>query len=508
MQEPTPTDAPATEPADSLASVILVDRTEDLAAICGRLDTAPTWAVVVHAPDGNRQLSTELGMRRLVRHAEETGRVLAVATRSRSLASRARQAGLPVARRPHQVRWDAGGRHVLRLGPLSLVLPAIGRFVQVAVIAGVAAAALFLAVAMAPSATVVAYPPSETLADSIPVTISRSNETPDVEQLLLPAVTVSARRTYTLAIPTTGSVMVGVGRARAAVTITNDTAADVVVVAGTVLLGGPAFLDFELESDVTVPRNGQATGTVIARQPGERYNLPAGTIGGWFEERYRFLQVNNPEPAAGGTSEPRPAPSEADVIAIRQLAATLADAAAIREALIDARPGDAVFLRTATVTTTLGTPDPPIGTPSPILTLPVDVEISALAVESSLLELLARAVLVPAGWDGEILPGTVRAVETGASQYDPEADRFTTELRIQAEFARGVTAAAVEDAVRGRRPAEARSILRERYAIEEADVRVVPGWAPFLPRFGFRLEVSLAPRDDALPGPSAPANRE
>ena len=51
--------------SSSLASVVLIDRREDIAAICGRVDIAPTYAVVIHAPDGNRQLSTELGMRRL-----------------------------------------------------------------------------------------------------------------------------------------------------------------------------------------------------------------------------------------------------------------------------------------------------------------------------------------------------------------------------------------------------------------------------------------------------------
>ncbi len=436
-------------------------------------------------------------MRRLVRHADETGRVIAIATRSRTLAERARQAGLPVARRPHQVRWDAGGKYVLRLGPLTLVAPAVGRFVQVAVIVGIAAVALFLLLTMAPAGTVIAYPPSETLAETVTVTIVRDLADPDWDAPRLPAVTVSATRSYTLAVPATGTVRVGVGYARAPVVITNATAADVVVAAGTALLGGPDFLDFELESDVTVPRNGTATATVIARQPGERHNLPANTITGWFEERYRFLAVNNPEPASGGTSEPRPSPSEADVIAIRQLAASLADADEVRADLAAARPHDAVFLRTASVKTDLGTPRPPIGTPSPVLLLDVTVEVSALAVPSAALESLARRVLLPAGSEGDLLPGTVRASETGASQYAPDADAFTATLRITAEFARGLTAAAIEDAVRGRRPSEAKSILRERYAIEEADVRVVPGWAPFLPRFGFRLDVRLAAPQDA-----------
>lgn len=442
-------------------------------------------------------------MRRLIRHAEETGRVIAIATRSRALAGRARQAGLPVARRPHQVRWDAGGKYVVRLGPLSFVAPAVGRFVQVAVIAGIAAAALFLLLTMAPSGTVVAYPPSETLAETVTVTVVRDLAAPDVEAGRLPAVAVSATRSYTLAVPATGSVRVGVGYARAPVVITNPTGADVVVTAGTALLGGPDFLDFELESDVTVPRNGTAAATVIARQPGERHNLPANTITGWFEERYRFLSVTNPEPAAGGTSEPRPSPSEADVIAIRQLAASLADSDEVRADLAAARPRDAVFLRTAAAKATLGTPRPPIGTPSPVLLLDVTVEVTALAIPSDVLETFARRVLVPGGDEGDFLPGTVRAAETGASQYAPDADAFTASLRISAEFARGVTAGAVEDAVRGKRPSEAKSILRERYAIEEADVRVVPGWAPFLPRFGFRLDVRLAAPPEAAGAPSS-----
>jgi hypothetical protein len=439
-------------------------------------------------------------MRRLLRHAEETGRVVAIATRSRALASRARQAGVPVARRPAQVRWDAGGRYVVRLGPLSFVAPAIGRFLQVAVIAGVAALALFLALTLAPSGTVIAYPPTETLTETVTITAVRDLAEPDLAAGRLPAVTVTAKRSYTLAMAVTGTVNVGVGYARAPVTITNTTGAAVVVVAGTVVLGGPEFLDFELEADLTVPAGGSASGTVVARQPGERYNLPAGTITGWFDERYRFLAITNPEPAAGGTSEPRPAPSEADVIAIRQLAASLGTSGEVLADLVAARPHDAVFLRTAEASVTLGTPRPPIGTPSPVLLLDVTVDLSALAVPAATLEAFARQVLVPAGAEGEFIPGTVSARETGASQYDPAADAFTASLAVTGEFARGVTREAIEAAVRGKRPSEAKSILRERYAIQESDVRVVPGWAPFLPRFGFRLDVQLA----AKPAPGDP----
>jgi hypothetical protein len=447
-------------------------------------------------------------MRRLVRHADETGRTIAIATTSRALAARARQVGLPVARKPHQVRWEAGGHRVVRLGSASFVVPAIGRFVQVVVIAAVAGLALALALTLAPSGTVVAYPPSETLAETVTVTAVRDLDAPDLDALRLPAVSVSATRSYTLAIPATGTVNVGIGYARAGVTITNETDADVVVVAGTILLGGPDLLAFALEASVIVPRNGSASGTVVAHQPGERYNLPAGAITGWFEERYRFLKVTNPEPASGGTSEPRPSPSVEDFIAIRLLAANLAVDDAVREDLAAARPHDAIFLRTATMAATVGTPRPPIGTPSTVVMLDVTVEMSALAITAATLEAVARQVLLPADAEGDIIPGTIRATETDAVRYDPEADEFTTSLRLVAEFARGVTAAGVEDAVRGRSPEDARSILRERYAIEDAEVRVVPGWAPFLPRFGFRIDVTLATRPETPAAATVAPNDE
>ena len=431
-------------------------------------------------------------MRRLLRHAEETGRIVAIATRSRTLATRARQAGLPVARRPAQVRWHAGGRYILRLGPLSIVAPAIGRFVQIAVILAVAAIALFLALFLAPSATVIAYPPTETLTQTVTITAVRELPEPDYENGRLPAVTVSATRSYTLAIAASGSVNVGIQYARAPVTITNPSGAPVVVVGGTVVLGGPNFLDFELESDITVPAGGSASATVIARQPGERHNLPAGSITGWFEERYRFLSITNPEPATGGASEPRPAPSESDVIAIRQLATSLGSATDVIADLAAARPHDAVFHRTAEASIELGTPRPPIGTPSPVLLLDVTVQLSALAIPAPTLEVLARRTLLPANAKGEFIPGTIRASEAGASQYDPNAAAITASLTIAGEFARGVTRENIQAAIRGKRPSQAKSILRERYAIQEADVRVVPSWAPFLPRFGFRLDVELA----------------
>jgi hypothetical protein len=96
--------------------------------------------VVVHAPGGNRELSREIGMRRLKKHAEDSGRTVAIATPSINLASRARQVRIPCARKPEHVRWDSAGRVVVRLGRSSVLIPPLGRYLQVLLIAAVALA--------------------------------------------------------------------------------------------------------------------------------------------------------------------------------------------------------------------------------------------------------------------------------------------------------------------------------------------------------------------------------
>jgi len=506
-----PSDADETV-GESLASVVLIGNDEDIAAICGRVDGAPTWAVVVHAPKGNRQLSTELGMRRLARHAEESGKAIAVASGSHALVSRARETRVPVARRPEDVRWDAGGKHVWRFGRLSIAAPGFGRYVQVIVIVAVAFGALGLLFTLAPSATVIAYPSTETVTRTITVSASEERTEVDLDTLAVPAQRVSGERVYTVVAATTGTAQVGVEPARAGVTIRNSTQAAVVVVAGTVVLGGPAYFPFTIDETVTVPAGGSAAATVTGSRPGAEGNVPAGVITGWNEERLRFLGLTNPQAAAGGTSEPRRAVDAQDVLSLQVLAKALATSELVKAGLAETRPHDAVFLRTAETSVRQGEPRPPVGTPGEIVTMEVTVTVTALAVLEETLEEVARRVLVDEATSGEFVPGTVSAVETGARQAEEGVIR--TELIVKGELARGVTAAEIQSSLKGKSKDGARSTLEERYGIQDADIRL-SGWAPRFPRFESRIEVTLAHRetrssiaqsnDDNLPSAAATA---
>ena len=488
--------------SSNLASVVLIDRREDIAAICGRVDMAPTYAVVIHAPDGNRQLSTELGMRRLQRHVSESGKLVAIATSAVNLAGRARLVGIPVARRPQEVRWDAGGRHVLRLFRRNLALPALGRYAQRFLIAGVIAVVGLLAVTVAPSATVTIYPPFETVSVVVVVTASRTQQSVDTATLEVPAEDVSATQTTSLAVRTTGTITVGALPAKASVTITNPAAASITIPAGTVVLGGPEFLPFRLDASTKVPAGGTAVAAVTAERPGIAGNLPAGALSGWLDAKLRTMTVSNPAAAAGGTSEEKSAVAPADLVAVNALANAFGASDAARQGLVAARPHDAVLLRTAKATTELGSPSAAVGAQADFLLLPVTVRVEALAVVASTLREVAALVLRPESGDGEFIPESVTALETGVRVSDSAGGGSRAEFRIQGSFARRVTSQGVKDTVKGESKDGAKSTLKSRYGIEDAVVETSPSWAPWLPRFDFRISVKLGVRSS--PGDSLP----
>ena len=401
---------------------------------------------------------------------------------------------MPVGRKTQHIRWDAGGRHVVRVGQLSLAWPSVGRYVQVGIIAGVALLALFLLLTMAPSASVVAYPPTETVSQVITITASESRTEVNLQTLEVPARRVTAEKTFTLALKPTGTTQVGTVPAKARVTMSNSTQAAVVVAQGSVVLAGPEFFPFTVDETVTVPAAGAAEAAVTAVRSGVQGNVPAGTIVGWQAERLRFLKLTNAAPAAGGVSEPRPAVDPRDAIALAELAKALDGSDSVKKSLVEARPRDAVFMGTASSEIETGEVRPAVGAPTDLVLLDVVVRLSALAVVESTLDEVARHVLGSADTGGEFVPGTVRAVETGARLLDADSATIRTELLVQGELARGLSAAAVRQAVLGKSKEDARSTLLERYGIQDADVQL-SGWAPRLPRFGFRVDVALAVRE-------------
>jgi hypothetical protein len=481
------------------ASVVHVDRHDDVATICGRIDTAPSYAVVVHAPGGNRALSREIGMRRVIRHADETGKALAFATTSVALSSRARSLGIPVARKPEHVRWDAGGRVIWRIAGKSIAVPAFGRLVQVLVIVGIAVGLAALAFTMGPSVTVIAYPPSETLDATVLLTASENFEEIDLQRMRVPAEQVTSSRLVTVVVPVTGTAMVGTDPAMVTVTVTNTTADEVTIPAGALVNadaeGGQ--IQFELLDDIELIPGETGVVAAQATTPGTRGNIPPDSITGFVDSQYALIRAANAGNAGGGADGPRPAVDQVDIITLRDTASLLETAQAIKDTIVTDRPRDAIFVETASVQVERGDPSDVPGMLADVVSMEVQVTVTAVAIRASVLDEIARQVLRPTEGTGEFIAGTVSAVETGARQVDADSGAITAEFRIRGEFARNVSSSEIADAVKGRSAEEARSILQTRYGIDEVEVDLSPSWAPRLPRFGFRIDVEFRNRPAA-----------
>ncbi|MCY3882856.1 MAG: baseplate J/gp47 family protein [Chloroflexi bacterium] len=484
----------APRPERALASVVPIGRHEPIDGICGRIDAAPSLAVVLHVPSGNRAMSEELGMRRVARHVESSGRRFAIATRSGILARRARAQGVPVSSNPRHVHWGSGGRVVVRLGFATLLVPPFGRYAQyVALTLFILAVAAVLYTA-GPSATVKVYPPTQTLEGVVVVRASARVDEIDLERRMVPATTISVERAILLAVPTSGEVIQGVTPATATLRLENPTESTVTVPAGAVIFSVPDFVAFEVDISVTVPAGGNAFAPVTARSPGTAGNLPADAITQWRSADLADLTVTNPEPAIGGADEPRRAVAIADVRALEALAAEIGEGSPPASLLANARPGYGIIARSATVTVVLGEASAEPGTAADVLFMEVTSTVEALAITPEVLETLARSLLADPEEPADLIPGTVLAVETGDRQIDHPDGSFTSALRLTAELPRGPSPAEIEDAVGGRSPEAAEAELGTRYGIDDVEIDLTPGWAPRLPRFGFRLDVEYGSR--------------
>jgi hypothetical protein len=215
------------------------------------------------------------------------------------------------------------------------------------------------------------------------------------------------------------------------------------------------------------------------------------------------LKVTNPSAGSGGGDIRRQGVTQADVDTANALVISIQNSDAFKQTLIGAHPHDAIFLATTQITVRAGDPEPPIGGAADVLLLPVNVEVTALAVPENVLNQLALHTLGTDEAGGQFIPGSVSASELGNPANVGDDGSVHTQLRISGLFARDITSGGVRDAVKGKSASDAKSTLEERYGIQDADVRLTPGWAPWLPRFGFRIDVDLkSPQQEPSQGGS------
>jgi hypothetical protein len=185
-------------------STIVVERDDSLATVCGKLDTARMAQVAVVIPHGNHELGRPLGVRRLMRHAELSGKDIVLVTRNLSIRQRARVEGQPLASSVRRVRFDRLSPRGLQLGGLDLALPGLGTLMALVLLGAFLAGAFVAVFWYLPVATVTLVPRSTVVSKAQAVTIDAQTTHVNLSSFNVPAVRRQIDVTRTLYLPATG----------------------------------------------------------------------------------------------------------------------------------------------------------------------------------------------------------------------------------------------------------------------------------------------------------------
>jgi len=128
-----------------------------------------------------------------------------------------------------------------------------------------------------------------------------------------------------------------------------------------------------------------------------------------------------------------------------------------------------------------------VGDAADLLVLEVDVEIEGDSVPSEALLALAEG-LYETGLK-VVLDGTVE-VEQVEPAFVAGGKTFAR-VAVTATLVSAINPSDIREASQGRRPASAKENLLARYRMDDVELRLSPGWAPFVPRFGGRISVEI-----------------
>lgn len=495
---------PPEGPSDSVPSgavgfaTVVIDRADDLPDVFGKIDTAASARVALLAPRGNRELATPLGMRRLIRHVERSGRDLVLVTRSRVLRLRAREEGLPAVSSLRRVSFSGRPRG-LQLGWITLRPPALGTVLALLFAAATALLGGVVLFGYLPAARVTVYLPVEPLDDVLEITADTRASEVNVTRAVVPARRQEVALTRTLVGPATGSTMVPAEHAAVALVFANRTSQPVRVPKGTVVVASTG-MPFTVGNDVDLPGRVGASGEAIAlaQRPGTVGNVPRNTVTRIEDPGLsRVVSVTNPSPGEKGADVRQPVVSEGDVQLLRDAAAAYLLGAARREVGAGQAPGDVVFTDGARLEIEDCTPLPPAGQIARYVELTCRARASLLVVARKDLQQVyierLRPRLAP---DRMLLADTFRTTVDQAGQFDATLDRLTVPVHIGVLAAPAVDRGALKRELTGKTREGAERVLHQRLQTSLPARVELPGWAPWLPRVSSRIELVFKPVPD------------
>jgi hypothetical protein len=356
-------------------------------------------------------------------------------------------------------------------------------------------ALLAIAIVLLPGARVKIYPQLKTQELQIHVkahpdlnTVSLSGGLP----VSITQITVEGRQS----IPTSGSISIPQSVATGEVTFTNLTDKPVTIPTGTGIHSSldPTIKFITLE-DVLLPSltGAGSTVSVQAVSPGEKSNLPAGSL--TVIESFLGLDVSvtNEAPTTSGSTDQSTAPAKQDYETLRDtLLAALAESA-LEEVSNTGFQNNIIVSPEASLTSILEETFLPATTePAAELSLTLRAEFEFWVVSTADLTNLANAVLdteLPASYIP--VAGSLDLENVSEPSFDKNG-YVTWELSAKRDLQTSISSQKTASMVVGLSPKQARTRLMEVIPFSAPpDISIFPSWWPRMPILSFRINISI-----------------
>lgn len=493
--------------------IIRITPFSQLSTLLRRLRTVQETVVVVEAFPARAQERSWLLA--LSRQAREQGTPLVFLSTSQAMRARLRKLHIPVAgtmQSAYQLLEDLATSHPTRSHPGRKRRPGptdsqtgiriratvgeahgswLHRFMPIAVSSVLLLLTLATVLAfrqyVAPSATIVVHPPPERLAVEIPMFASLYVTAPDPDMGSVPANFVSVFHEVQRRGATSGQRLIPEERARGFVLARNVSGGPLEVPEGTyVQTSTGQAIAFVTSDAITLSADSQLQTLIpiVAVEAGEEGNVPANSINTIAGSLAFRLQITNPNPTTGGTSEWQSVVIQEDQEVLQNEMLQKVRQQAYNILVPEVAEGYWLPLETVKVDLQWASTDFFTDEATESLTVTIMVQVSGLAIRTAdLLDYVMAQV------EASTPPGAQLIASTLDFRFQPEVVASPTEVGFTVEssaaYVQQVDVAQIRSLVVGKTVQEARQLLQDL----APDIQVHPATQTALPSLPQRIQV-------------------
>ena len=356
-------------------------------------------------------------------------------------------------------------------------------------------AILVLAILLIPQAAITIQPEAMDILKTYSIELDLEQSETVTKPTLLPAKQVQTVLEGQLRLPTTGRAAQPDQPARGEVIFTNLTDQGLVIPAGTTVRTlDPPTPHFVTQARVNLDaeKGSQVIAEVVASLPGPEGNVSAEAIRAIDGTLGLSASVSNPSPITGGSLQVRSAVSPTDLVRVHsELETNLFDEA--HQALLSLAQEDENLIPGSirVVETIEERFSNEIGDSADSLELIMILEFEGLVYSpDQLYSAMNFVVAEDFTRDGNIQPGTLKILEIADIEYDDASEKASIDVTLSARIYTGIDPSVIRKIVRGKKVSDALEDLNGNLPFEEVlSVDISPSWLHRFPLLDMQIQV-------------------